>query len=423
MKKITLVITVLVLINSTIFSQENKQIISKKAVKIEIIDISGKKHEGYLRYADSVKVLFVKQDVKNIFSIDKEKIFKIKLSKKRGFGNAFASTLAGASAVIMIITLPMDTGMLPPIFVSAVFETIFGVPASLISGTVFRNNDKIGIDYIVDGEKGKYKNMIPVMKKYSINKIISDSIEISVLSPERHPVELKKIIQPPLFKSPISFKILHATSGFGYEFNNFKYQIGRNLATSDFDSGIDYSYVGMYFFYKYGLSISFNPNFRGYINYTGSTHTEVAAKRNNQDHVNYSLKANTFAVGATYVFEPINRSFLKRYEFSVSAGLAFSSVENSYYFHHTDLNVSGNSYGSDRFDLKNSLQAIQLGGNFDYYVSKSISLNFGIDANIMLPYQIPELKFALETGETGTTNNLKINLLTIHPTFGISVHL
>jgi hypothetical protein len=140
MKK-TLLFLSLILIFSAVNAQNEKKL-TKKSVKVEITDISGKTYSGLLWYADSSVISIsnkaILPDTVNTFEI--KDIKNINLTKRYLYGNRFVKVLGASTvAAIAVTTLSFLMGgesMIGPMLTFAIVEVIYVTPFSLAAGII-----------------------------------------------------------------------------------------------------------------------------------------------------------------------------------------------------------------------------------------------------------------------------------------------
>ncbi len=194
MKKITIIIISLLMFNLVNAQSKNKlsraeKNILKKAVLVEIIDISGETHKGYLWYADSTQITISNKAINadSLITIEPEYIYTLKLYKKAKYGkrylNSFIATTVVSAAITIVSAASGDANMLGPYFVFGVLAVGYGAPLSLATAIIPYNTLR---KYYINTSEEKYLRCLRYMKKNKFKKAISGNIYNLTLKPKKN---------------------------------------------------------------------------------------------------------------------------------------------------------------------------------------------------------------------------------------------
>ncbi len=430
MKKIIFFIIFYLLISFNLNAQSEKisKPALKKVLKIEIIDIQGDKHKGYLWYADSSKLLLSKDELygKDINEFYPNEIYQIKTIKYEPFLEyAITGFLTGTLITTLGVVALIDESFLGIGFIMTVNSVIFGLPSGLINGLLTKNFFKNKTESIINSNPDRYKNYLPLFNQnnYSIDTIKKPTH----LNLKKDNEELKYVPKPCFFFHPKYFSRFHLS-------------VSSNLILTNllFSTKNEYKKLGLSFtdkkYYPFPLSLkfgfNFNENFRPYISFfTSRKHDSfgsVSFKYNDSlhssDYAITNVSVKSFAVGCEYVFNPLDNRMLHRNVFSVGFGFT------NYYINHNSYIYSLVKVDSLKFGQNNQIQnfktqGLKISGKYEYYLNRYISFNIGIFSDIVLPVKVKSNTALSPSGRSLTIESYNLNLSSIYFKFGIQFHL
>lgn len=429
MKKIILISIIIISVSSQIFSQDLAHRMNKRATKIELYDIAGQKYTGFLWYANVFKVIMFDSEKDSLISVKPEDIYQIKLNKKWGFGRVFGNVSIVAATFILTGIVPFANVAVSNINVFFGATTALGVLSGLPIASYMQNKDKIDIKYTIGGSEEKFNKFLPILKHYSRMKSYSrigrfyDYKNIVKIKPLKNIDITGKITKPTANQNPFKLNTYHISANFGFRFNNFNKQFEAKLQSSDFASS---SYFfnpekdNKQTFYHFNFEYNIRPQFRFYANYSTATQTNIIIQSEALDIITYRNKLNAVETGFSFIFAPVNYSMIRPIEISLSAGLAYNSLNSEYTFERAQLTNEKKyhknySYNTDIFGLN-------IAGNLHYYLTQHVSVKFNFQANIMMPTIIPRVTEVSATGKTITTNDIQLNIFSIRQIIGLSYH-
>lgn len=237
----------------------------KKAVSVEITDVSGEQHSGFLWNADSVSVVMSESMFKdsNLLKINFTDIYRLKLYKKQSYGQSFTRNFiitGGLTyAISAFLVYSTDDSMIGPGIIALFLYTAGGLPANLLISA--SDMKVIDIDFVSKIEKPEdFIIDKRFFEKNSLSKTSSlnlETIEIGEYQPN-----IVNSIQPKARKHPRAVSLFHLSGAFNMSRNTLHEQYLSILAASDFS---DYLYPvpeNSYFFagwqYKFGISATRN---------------------------------------------------------------------------------------------------------------------------------------------------------------------
>jgi len=426
------VLTLALLINSSLFSQSLFHIDANKKrlmLNIELINNEGNEYNGIFITSDNEKTIFYNTNSSSFYSMNNKDIYKIKLNQKHSFGKSFGTNIIYSGIAATIATIPIfatgDAIMIGPEFFIGFFTTVGGVPISLLSSRLGRNINHAKIDYIVD-ENNAINLLQPIFQKNNNSKFLKDDTKIINIPSNINDSVLKTIAKPSSYYHPLHENKVHFSAGLSTLYCNIGSQVKSGLKEYDFNQDVHNSS------YDFSNSISLNlklsylvkNNIRVYAMYNSTNEfANVYGKTNTEEIVMITNEIYTFSTGAEYVFKPVNRLFVKKYEFSVNAGLAINDYSNNMIWFRKKHIVEGHSiydYGIEE-SMYYKIPSIEFGGNLNYYISRNLSFKASIIGNVMLPKRMQNFEYTSVTNETVSTGDYCINLFSITPTFGIDI--
>ena len=429
MKAKIIIAAVLLMINIQVFAQNYSHRMNKRATEIELYDIAGQKYTGFLWFANPFKVIMFDSKTYSLISIKRESIYQIHLHKKWGFGRMFGYVSAMAATVVLVAVVPSDNQRVAKSDVVLGATTLLGIVGGAAIASYIQNNDKLNLNYIINGSLENYKKILPVLQKYMRMKTYKrvgrfyDYKNIVELTPQKNTHKTNKIEIPKKNENPFSENIYHVSANFGVSFNNLTSEFETKLKSKDFHSST-------YFFfpeienkstsYQFDFKYNILPKFRFYANYSTSTETNIILVSEFDDEILYRNKINSMSSGFSFVFNPINYSMINDMEFSLSAGLAYNFLNCEYTFARGVVNNEKKYYKN--YSNNADIFGLQLAGNLNFYLSKHFSLKLNLQAEIMLPTIIGAVTEKSKSGEIVTTNDIQIKLFTMRQVFGLSYH-
>lgn len=178
--------------NKNDFTRNQKKLI-KKAVFVELWDISGEKHEGFLWYVDSTFLTLStkKYSGDTLIMIKAEYIYKTIFTQKDKYGKKFIRHLMFFTSASGLVTALSYTGggavMIGPIFIFIILEVVYGVPASLITAVIPYKRKRT---YKVFPNKDKFYEGLEFMQRKKLSKIAPANEYKIILEPKMNPSKL-----------------------------------------------------------------------------------------------------------------------------------------------------------------------------------------------------------------------------------------
>ena len=425
------IIIIALFISSSMFSQniDNLSNIKKrKLLNIEIISTAGLKYDGIFISTDDTKTVFYNNTNKNFLSIDNNDIYEINLKQKYTFGKSFGHNMIGATVITSALIMPIFNGdaiMIPPSFIVGFASTIFGIPASLITSGLTRNRNHINIDYIIDKDNS-FEIIKPLLQKNNNAFFLKNDKIMKEIISKKDTFILKKRIKPMYNKHPLYVNKFHLFMGTTATFDNIEDEFSKVIKTSDFNSKIyDNSLTTAR--YNAGLSMNIKDNMRLYLEYVSKNSMEqVTGRTIDVDGIAIESSYSILGGGMEYVFKPTNKLFLKKYEFSLKAGLANNFLNYKIWFERAFSETDNQDNYLDHYQIKETkynIPSIDFGGSFNYSISRNISFKASLIGSAMMPQQFESIEDVSVNGNKISTGEIKVNIISFKPMVGIEFSL
>ncbi len=422
------IIAIALLINSSLFSQSIDSLsISKKRrmLNVEIVSTAGLKYDGIFISADDKKTVFYNKTNSNFLSIANNDIYEIKLKRKYTFGKSFGYNMIAFSIISSELIMPLFDGdaiMIPPSFLVGFASTLFGVPTSLLVSKYSRNRDHIDIDYVID-ENNSYDIVKPFLQKNNKTFLLKNVDTIKEIISIKDTLSLKKRLKPQLNKHPLYVNKVHLSLGTSATFDNIEKEFIENLKSSDFNDKIydDNNFTTSRF--NIGLSLNLKDNIRLYSQYASkNSMSQIGGRTIADDAVYLESYYSTLGVGIEYVFKPTNKLLLKKYEFSLKAGIENNFLDYKIWYSRADSETNSQTYYKI-VNKKYNIPSIELGGSFNYYISRNMSFKASLVGSAMLPYKYEGIEDMSVSGDKVSTGEIKVNVFSFKPMIGIEFSL
>jgi len=422
------IIAIALLINSSLFSQSIDSLsISKKRrmLNVEIVSTAGLKYDGIFISADDKKTVFYNNTYKTFFSIANNDIYEIKLKRKYTFGKSFGYNMIGFAIISSELIMPLfdgDAMMIPPSFFVGFASTLFGVPTSLLISKFSRNRDHLNIDYVID-KNNSYDIVKPFLQKNNKTFLSKNGDTIKEIISIKDTLKLKKRIKPKLNKHPLYVNKVHLLLGTSATFDNIEKEFSRNLKVSDFNDKIfdDHGLTTARF--NVGLSLNLKDNIRLYSQYASkNTMTQIGGRTIADDGIYLESYYSTLGVGVEYVFKPTNKLLLKKYDFSIKAGIENNFLDYRIWYTRAYSEANPQTYYKI-INKKYNIPSIELGGSFNYYISRNMSFKASLIGSAMLPFKYEGIEDVSVNGDKISTGEIKVNVFSFKPMIGLEFSL
>jgi len=426
MKKILLlsvIIFTFLSLNAQI-SQKQKQAL-KKATKIQIYDVSGDIHEGYIWYADSSGVVISKNNLQgdSLFFISPENLYRISISKKGVFWKPAAiGCVVPTTAFTAFAMLTGENMMVGPLFFFVVGGITFGLPSGTISGLLFRNKFNSKMDYVTGASKDEYYRHSKLLTRRSFRKNVYNNEPKTIVSPERNELLLESIVLNRKPKSPSDYTKIHFSTSLSFRLIDMSWQMKQNYKKSGFDQfDKGYNFIpATNFEFSYNLKknirafTSFNLPYEG---------TYISADRNSdfgKEHVFSIITPLSLSLGGQYIFSSITRAFDKRHEFFAGAGITTilgNYESNLWRITEDDNNINWNTKNNGFI-----VSGLQLQAGVSYYLIRYLSISTSLHSNIVGSSKISSHTATSQSGNSISINKFSFNHSGLYLNFGAQLH-
>ena len=385
-----------------------------KSILVEIIDISGEKHRGYLWDADSTKIsITLGGGVGGAIKTFKvEDIYRLKFNKKEHFHRKVIENLLVTAALSIPIVMRIGRDdpwyYVPSGIIYALLAIPIVPPTIGVSAIPYK---RFNIDYIVDTDKSKFNDAFDLMEKNKLVKIDSSFKNKIYNKSVRNNGNLLELEKTSKEKNPKDFSKIHLYWGFNFAENAIGSELEKNLLNAGFTDN-QYS-ENQIFNNCYKVSYSIFENWRVNASFStkraSNTTGYVRISEYNKDMINIDYTYNFFTFGAKYVYKPVNRMMLNKYD--LAFGLAVTS---------SFLNI-GSSINSNRmYDIKEGLNSAI---TFNYYLHRNFSFQINGGANIISPFKSYDITYTNSIGELMPINSSNINVTSLYFNFGFAIHI
>ncbi len=400
----------------------------KKATKIQIYDISGDTHEGYIWYADSSGVIISKNNLAgdSLYFLSPENLYKISMTKGNTFWKPAAIGCLSATTIFTAFTvggllISGDDVMVGPGFIAAVGAIVFGVPTGTVSGLLFRNKFSSEINYITGASDEEYYLYSNMLKRKSFRKKVYSNEPKTIVSPERNELLLESIVLPKKQKHPSNYTKFHISAKAPITLVNMSWQIRQNYRKSGFEE-----FENLYNMpaTNYEFSYSLQKNIRAFASFTRPYEgTYLSSDRNSnfgKEHVAANIIPVNFSFGGQYIFSPVTRSFTKRHEFFVGGGI--TTIMGRYESNLWRISDDDNNINWDSKNNNFIVSGLQLQAGVNYYIIRYLSISTSLHSNLVGNSKISSHTATSFNGNFMSISKFNYNHSGLYINFGVQLH-
>jgi len=440
MKKILTIFVVLILFTTTYAQNSNlfKKSELKKAIHVEVVDISGQTNQGHLWYADSSVLVISKNNLigDSLFALNPNEIYSIKMKTKEGFVRTTLkymtlTGLVGASQFFFA-----ENSMIGPGAFFVIFSIFPGAPIGLTSGLLFKNLPKENINYVTEASDSAYQIILP----YTNKKIpeYRSANNTNELNPVYNNNVVNSFDAPKLSRHPLNQSKFHISAGMGLLLTNPMFSADKSLNATNYDLANSDPLLLYSRIENYPVNINFKYNINNKtrlyssISFIGKYKT-FASDEYNQDtttnathYLTSRVKPIFFTTGAEYVINPVNNMMLHRFEFTFGAGFTASYIKSENRVYGTVFRWDGIEGVQTRVDESVIDNKIALGVNFNtgvnYYLNKYSSINIEFSTYGLSNVATQSVSATDILNREITLPAYNLNLSSVFVNFGFQIH-
>lgn len=404
-------------INDTIFQSYK----IKKVPKIEIIDVTGKEHSGYLYHATDSTILISNEERNQIIPFRADDILKISYLYKPDFWKVTWTTFGIMQGINVLVGVTATSDYFPEnLVIGQVIVLPVTAGVSLLAFTMQEN-----YECIIDKDIENYTDFYPVIEK-KLPKT-NENYKNILANKKSGSFELtKQQKEIPDLLNPEKSSLLHCNVVINQSFNTIGEQLEDYAVSSNYSNIQSQHNQNTSFVFSLGINIL--PNFRiSYLTFSNRHHSfysNFSGSNNNftNSELSTSVGIRERDLDVEYIINPVDRILKRKHEFAFSGGVSFLKTytyNNFYPYPENNGYWEKENYYSD--DDKLNI-GFKVQGRYDYFLSRFFSVNAKFSYLYSSNIELSGNTYFFDDGTKVSISDETIEINAFNISFGLSLH-